>query len=81
MADPHAHDADYHRGEMEIAEQESTWDLFMAFSKWGSLLIAATVLFFTMWLFPRGDFMAALVATVVLVAGGIFFLRKKPAAH
>ena len=80
MAGPASHDEDYHRGEMDIAEQRSTFDLVMGITKWGSLFVAAVVLFFTMWLYPRGGFMPAAIATFVLVAAGIFLLRKKPAS-
>lgn len=79
MAGPASHDEDYHRGEMDIAEQRSTFDLVMGITKWGSLFVAAVVLFFTLWLYPRGSFMAAAIATFVLVAAGVFFLRGKPA--
>ena len=79
MAGPASHDEDYHRGEMDIAEQRSTFDLVMGITKWGSLFVAAVVLFFTLWLYPRGSFMAAAIATFVLVAAGVFFLRKKTA--
>ncbi len=79
MAGPASHDEDYHRGEMDISEQASTFDLVMALSKWGALAIAVLVLFFTMWLYPRGSFMGAAVAAVVLLVAGIFFLRSKPA--
>lgn len=78
MAGPASDDHDYTRGEMEISEQELTFDLVMGITKWGCLAIAAIVLFFTMWLYPRGNFMGAAVATFVLVAVGVFFLRKKP---
>lgn len=79
MAGPASHDEDYHRGEMDISEQASTFDLVMVLSKWGALGIAVLVLFFTMWLYPRGSFMGAAVAAVVLLVAGIFFLRSKPA--
>jgi hypothetical protein len=79
MAGPASHDEDYHRGEMDISEQASTFDLVMGLSKWGALGIAVLVLFFTMWLYPRGSFMGAAVAAVVLLVAGIFFLRSKPA--
>ena len=78
MAGPASDNHDYTRGEMDVSEQASTFDLVMSIAKWGSLLIAAIVLFFTMWLYPRGNFMSAGFATFVLVAAGIFFLRKKP---
>lgn len=79
MAGPASHDEDYHRGEMDISEQASTFDLVMVLSKWGALGVAVLVLFFTMWLYPRGSFMGAAVAAVVLLVAGIFFLRSKPA--
>lgn len=78
MAGPASEDSDYIRGEMQVAEQISTYEMFVSLAKWGSLLIAAIVLFFTMWLYPRGNFWAAAISTFVLVAAGIFFLRKKP---
>lgn len=81
MAGPASKDTDYTRGEMQISEQESTFDLVMGITKWGSLFIAAIVLFFTMWLYPRGNFMGAAASTFVLVAAAIFLLRKKPTAH
>lgn len=79
MAGPASHDTDYQRGEMDISEQTSTFDVVMAMTKWGSLLIAVGVLFFTMWLYPRGSFMGAAIASFVLLAAGIVLLRKKPA--
>ena len=78
MAGPASEDHDYTRGEMEISEQASTYELVMGMAKWGSLLLAAIILFFTMWLYPRGNFMGAAVATFALIAIGIFLLRKKP---
>ena len=77
MAEPAA---DYHRGEMDIAEQKATFHGFIAMSKWGSLLIAVGVLFFALlFCTEAGLFQAALAAVVVLV-GGIFLLREKKSA-
>ncbi len=45
MGDNHA---DYHRGDMEISEQVATFHAFIGMSKWGSLAIAAAVLFLAM---------------------------------
>lgn len=81
MAGPASKDSDYTRGEMQISEQESTFELVMGIAKWGSLFLAVVILFFTMWLYPRGNFMGAAVSAFVLAAAGIFFLRKKPTAH
>ena len=79
MADPHHADAhdDYVRGSQEISEQESTFDLFMGLAKWGSLLIGVSVLFLVMWFQPGGSFIAGAISGVVLLAVGIFALRKK----
>ncbi|GAA0626944.1 aa3-type cytochrome c oxidase subunit IV [Brevundimonas kwangchunensis] len=79
MADNHAHD-DYVRGSMEISEQKSTFDLFMGMSKYGSLAIAASLAFLTIWFMPKGSFFGGLIVFVVMMAAGIFFLRK-PKAH
>jgi len=85
MADPHHSDAhahdDYIRGSQEISEQASTFDLFMGLAKWGSLAVAVSVLFLVMWFQPGGSFMAGAISAVVLLAVGIFALRKKKTQH
>ena len=81
MAGPHDHDQDYHRGEMEISEQVSTFSLIMNITKWGSLLMAVSILFLTVWFMPQGGFFAAaFVAAVALVLGWLA-LRPKRRAH
>ena len=42
------HGSDYQRGHMDIAEQAATFNLVMGMTKWGSLAIAAGVLFFVL---------------------------------
>lgn len=85
MADPHhaAPDADGHddyvRGSQEISEQEATFDLFMGLTKWGSLATAVAVVFLLLWFQPGGSFIAGAIAAFVLLAVGIFALRKKKA--
>lgn len=79
MAGPASDDQDYIRGEMQIAEQISTYEMVISLAKWGALILAAIVLFFTMWLYPRGNFMGAAVSTIALLAVGVFLLRKTPA--
>ena len=89
MAEPHnpataEADADaraYVHGEMAINEQASTFDLFMAMTKWGSLGVAVLVLFLTLWFHPGGSFMAGLIGAVVLSVVGWFALKSKPKAH
>ena len=79
MAEPAA---DYHRGEMDIEEQSSTYAGFIAFSKWGSLALAAGLLFFTLWLCVHAGFIrSALAAVVKIILGAIFLREKAPKGH
>lgn len=74
--------SDYHRGEMDIAEQVSTFELFNGLTKWGSLFIGALVLFLTLWFCTGAGFPGAAITAVVVVALGVFLLREKAeAAH
>ena len=45
MAEPAG---DYHRGEMDVHEQASTYSAFLTFSKWGSLALGVGILFFVL---------------------------------
>lgn len=75
--------SDYHRGEMDIAEQQATFNLVMGMTKWGSLYLAAILLLLVLWFcVPAAGFMSGVVAAVVVIALGTFFLRDKPSdAH
>lgn len=75
MAGP-AHD--YHRGDMDISEQKSTYALFMALTKWGSLFSAAILLFLTVTFAAGAGFIAGAVAGGALAIIGWWYLRKKP---
>jgi hypothetical protein len=79
MADPHHADAPdaYVRGSQEISEQEATFDLFIGLAKWGSLATAVAVVFLLLWFQPGGSFIAGAIAAFVVLAVGIFALRKK----
>jgi hypothetical protein len=91
MADPHhphhaTDDADadanaYLRGSMEINEQAATWTLVMNLLKWGSLLIAATLLMLVLWFQKDGSFITGAMAAGVLLVGGFFFLKGGAKAH
>ena len=84
MAGPasHDHDSDYHRGEMEISEQVSTFHLVMGMTKWGALFIAAGTLFFVGWLNPHGNFMLGFLGALVLILVGVLGLREpKKSGH
>jgi sugar phosphate permease len=70
----------HHRGEMDIQEQVSTFELFNTLSKWGSLFVGTLVLFLTLWFCTGAGFSGAAVTAVVVAALGVFLLRDKPEA-
>ncbi|HEY8573102.1 aa3-type cytochrome c oxidase subunit IV [Phenylobacterium sp.] len=74
------HGSDYHRGEMDIHEQQSTFHLVMGITKWGSLAVAVSVLWLTMWFCTPAGFLGGFVAAVVLTVVGIILLREKKGA-
>jgi hypothetical protein len=72
--------SEYHRGEMDIHEQVSTFHLVMNITKWGALFIAVGVLTTTLWFCTETGFLGGAIAGAVVLALGIIFLREKPAA-
>lgn len=79
MAD---HATTYNRGEMDIQEQVSTFNLVMGMTKWGSLATAALLLWLVMWFCTPTGFLGAAAAGVIVLALGIVLLRDgKKAAH
>jgi hypothetical protein len=74
MAEPAA---DYHRGEMEIHEQESTFHAFVGLTKWGSLAMAVTLVTLVLWFCTKAGFLGAAVTGVVLAVIGVVALREK----
>lgn len=77
MAEPAA---DYHRGEMDISEQSRTFHSFIGMTKWGSLAVAVLVLFLALIFSAHAGFFQAAGAAAVVLAVGIWALRKKPDA-
>ena len=77
------HGSDYQRGHMDIAEQAATFNLVMGMTKWGSLVIAAGVLFFALLFCTHTGFLGSAAYTGVLLVAGFVLLRSKPdaAAH
>ncbi len=75
--------SDYQRGNMDIAEQVSTFHLVMGLTKWGSLYISAGLLFFTLLFCTHTGFVGSAISAVVMVVLGTLLLRDKKdtAAH
>ena len=71
---------DYHRGEMDIQEQVSTYHAFLNLSKWGSLVMAVGILFFAMLFSTEAGFIASAAAAFVVLVVGFVLLRSKPKA-
>ena len=74
--------SDYHRGEMDIQEQVSTFHLVMGITKWGSLILASFLLFIVIWFCTAAGFLPGLITGALLLVLGIVMLReKKSPAH
>jgi hypothetical protein len=67
--------SDYHRGEMDISEQVSTFHLVMGITKWGSLIIASGLLMLVLWFCTGAGFVTAAITGLVVLVLGIIFLR------
>lgn len=68
---------DYHRGEMDIHEQVSTYHAVMGMTKWGSLALAVAILALVLWFCTPAGFVGGAVPALVLLVLGIVFLREK----
>ena len=72
--------ADYHHGDMDIHEQQTTFHAFLGLTKWGSLALAVTLVTLVLWFCTKVGFLGAAVTGVVLLAIGVFALRDKGGA-
>ena len=75
-----AGNSEHTRGGMNIAEQVSTFHLVMGMTKWGSLAVAAAVLWLVLWFCTDIGLLGATITAAVLVAVGVVLLREKAAA-
>ena len=72
MANPAS---EYHRGDMDIRQQEATYELVMNLTKWGSLATAVAILFLTLWFCTPAGFMGGLAGAVAVAVVGVIVLR------
>ena len=71
------HASEYHRGEMDIHEQASTYAAVMTASKWASLYLASGLLMLVLWFCTDTGFVGGLIAGVVVAALGTLLLGKR----
>jgi hypothetical protein len=80
MADHHhspASEGDYHKGEMDIHMQQSSFELFVTLTKWGSLAITAVLTFFIiLFCVKDAGFFGAIFAFAVVAGFGFLLLKK-----
>lgn len=68
--------SEYHRGDMDIHEQTSTYHLFVMLAKWGSLALAALLIFLVLAFCTQTSFFGSLAVGVIVAIGGYFVLRE-----
>jgi len=73
--------SDYHRGDMDITEQRSTFHVVMMMTKWGSLVLASLLVLLVLWFCTGAGFFSGLISAVVVLAVGIAVLREKGGGH
>jgi hypothetical protein len=72
--------SEYHRGEMDITEQVSTFHLFNNMTKWGSLHLASLLVLLVLWFCTPAGFLGAFVTAAVVTVLGVIVLRDKKGA-
>ena len=73
--------SEYHRGDMDVQEQVSTYHLFVMMAKWGSLALAALLVFLVLVFCTPTSFIGAFIVGVVIAVGGFVVLKEKGDAH
>ena len=72
--------SEYHRGEMDISEQVSTFALFNGLTKWGSVALASLLSLLVLWFCTPAGFVAGFITAAIVATLGVLLLREKPAA-
>ena len=73
--------SDYHRGDMDITEQVTTFRDAMTVTKWSCLAVAVGVLFFTLLFCTDTGFFGSLIPAVIVAAVGVFALKSRAPTH
>ena len=73
--------SEYHRGEMDIHEQVSTFHLVMNITKWGSVVLAALLLTLVLWFCTGAGFLAGAISGAIVLGLGIILLRDRGGAE
>jgi len=73
--------SEYHRGDMDIHEQTATYHLFVMMAKWGSLALAALLVFLVLVFCTPTSFIGAAIVGLVIAVGGVVVLKEKGDAH
>lgn len=68
--------SEYHRGDMDVHEQTATYHLFVMMAKWGSLALAALLIFLVLAFCTQTSFLGSLGVGVIVAVGGFFVLRE-----
>ncbi len=83
MADHHDSHGDYVHGEMDIAQNQHSFELFALMTKWGSLYIAVGLVFLVLLTCVKGAgfITAAIVAIIVAIVGWLLLKKKADTSH
>ena len=61
--------------EMDYAEHDKTYSMFLGLAKWGSLVVAAILIAMAFGFFTSAGFFSSLILFALIVAVGGFLLR------
>jgi hypothetical protein len=75
-ATEHNPQADFVRGQMEVADQRSTYTLFNSMVHWCATFVAALVAFLTLWLCAHIAFIGSAVVALIIVGVGVWMGRN-----
>ncbi len=68
--------AEYHRGEMQVADHKSMYMRFNGMVHWGCTFIAALVAFLVLWLCAHIAFLGSLIVALVIIGVGVWMNRN-----